>query len=58
MSYTNDFKQQYEDQINEEWNSYCNKINKVRHEYGLDSKVFTPNDKERFGIAYIKSRLN
>ena len=57
MSYKNDFKEQHEDKINEEWVCYSNEINSTRHKYGLDSKVFTPNDKERFAISYIESHL-
>ena len=57
MSYLNDFKEQHQDSINQEWNCYCNEINSIRHKYGLDSKVFTENDKERFAIAYIESKL-
>ena len=57
MSYLNDFKEQHQDSINQEWNCYCNEINSIRHKYGLDSKVFTPNDKERFAISYIESHL-
>ena len=57
MSSKNDFLEQHEDTINQEWSCYCNEINSTRHKYGLDSKVFTPNDKERFAIAYIESKL-
>ena len=57
MGYKNEFLEQNQDEINQEWNCYCNKINSIRHEYGLNSKVFTPNDKDRFCIAYIESKL-
>ncbi len=57
MTAKNDFIDEHRDNINQEWNCYCNEINSVRHRYGLDSKVFTPNDKERFSIKYIESRL-
>ena len=57
MSSKNDFLEQHEDTINQEWSCYCNEINSTRHKYGLDSKVFTENDKERFAIAYIESKL-
>jgi hypothetical protein len=57
MSSKNDFLEQHEDTINREWSCYCNEINSTRHKYGLDSKVFTENDKERFAIAYIESKL-
>jgi len=57
VGYKNEFLEQNQDKINEEWVCYCNEINSIRHKYGLDSKVFTPNDKERFAIAYIESKL-
>jgi DNA-binding transcriptional regulator YiaG len=57
MSSKNDFIEQQQDSINEEWSCYCNEINSIRHKYGLDSKVFTPNDKEKFAISYIESHL-
>ncbi len=57
MSSKNDFLEQHQDSINQGWSCYCNEINSTRHKYGLDSKVFTPNDKERFAIAYIESKL-
>jgi hypothetical protein len=58
MSSKNDFLEQHEDTINQEWSCYCNEINSIRHKYGLDSKVFTENDKERFAISYIESHIN
>ena len=58
MSSKNDFIEQQQDSINEEWNCYCNEINSIRHKYGLDSKVFTPNDKERFVNAYKKKSFS
>lgn len=57
MSSKNDFMEQNQDKINEEWNCYCNEINSTRHKYFMDSKVFTKNDKERFVISYIESHL-
>ena len=57
MGYKNEFLEQNQDKINEEWVCYCNEINSTRHKYGLDSKVFTENDKQRFAIAYIESKL-
>jgi len=57
MSSKNEFIEEQQDSINEEWNCYCNEINSIRHKYGLDSKVFTPNDKEKFAISYIESHL-
>ena len=47
----------YQDSINQEWSCYCNEINSVRHRYGMDSKVFTPSDKQRFANAYKKNHL-
>lgn len=58
MSSKNDFIEQQQNSINEEWNCYCNEINSIRHRYGMDSKVFTPNDKERFANAYKKNHLD
>ena len=58
MSSKNDFIEQQQDSINEEWNCYCNEINSTRHKYGLDSKVFTENDKERFAISYIENHID
>jgi hypothetical protein len=58
MSSKNDFLEQHEDTINQEWVCYCNEINSIRHKYGLNSKVFTSNDKERFAISYIESHIN
>jgi hypothetical protein len=57
MSYSNQFLEDNQDSINQEWNCYCNEINSIRHKYGLDSKVFTPNDKQRFVNAYKKNHL-
>ena len=34
--------------LNIEWACYCDKINLVRAEYNLPSKIFTENDKIRF----------
>jgi hypothetical protein len=41
-------------ELNVEWQCYCNKINEIRESYGLNSKVFTENDKERFAKAHKK----
>jgi len=57
MGYKNEFLEQNQHSINEEWNCYCNEINSVRHRYGMDSKVFTPSDKERFANSYKKNHL-
>jgi len=57
MSYSNQFLEDNSDSINEEWNCYCNEINSIRHKYGLDSIVFTKEDKEKFAISYIESHL-
>jgi len=58
MSYSNQFLEDNQDSINQEWNCYCNEINSIRHKYGLDSKVFTPNDKERFAKAYKQNHID
>ena len=34
--------------LNIEWACYCEKINLIRSEYNLPSKIFTENDKIRF----------
>jgi len=34
--------------LNIEWACYCEKINLIRAEYNLPSKIFTENDKIRF----------
>ena len=34
--------------LNIEWACYCEKINLIRAEYFLPSKIFTENDKIRF----------
>ena len=39
-------------ELNVEWACYTNAINNIRHSYGLDSKVFTENDKKRFNTAH------
>ena len=57
VGHKNEFLEQHQDEINQEWNCYCNEINRTRHKYFLDSKVFTENDKQRFAIAYIESKL-
>lgn len=57
MSSKNDFIEQQQDSINEEWANYCHEIQLIRHKYGLDSIVFTKEDKEKFAISYIESRL-
>ena len=41
-------------ELNVEWQCYCNKINEIRESYGLNSKVFTENDQERFAKAHKK----
>tara|TARA_R110002050_G_scaffold56516_1_gene127237 strand:- start:400 stop:618 length:219 start_codon:yes stop_codon:yes gene_type:complete len=38
--------------VSTEWICYTNAINNIRHSYGLDSKVFTENDKKRFNTAH------
>ena len=53
----NEFLKEHEGQIRQEFNCYCTAINKIRHDFCLDSKVFTPNDYERFGYAFIQRRL-
>jgi len=57
MSSKNEFIEQQQDSINEEWANYCHEIQQTRHKYGLDSLVFTKEDKEKFAISYIESRL-
>ena len=39
-------------ELNVEWACYCEKINSIRDEYGLSSKVYTENDKKRFAKAH------
>ena len=39
-------------ELNVEWACYCEKINSIRDEYGLSSKVYTENDKKRFIKAF------
>ena len=39
-------------ELNVEWACYCEKINLIRDEYGLSSKVYTENDKKRFIKAF------
>ena len=39
-------------ELNVEWACYCEKINSIRDEYGLSSKVYTLNDKKRFTKAF------
>ncbi len=39
-------------ELNVEWQCYCEKINLIRDEYGLSSKVYTENDKKRFNTAH------
>jgi len=39
-------------ELNVEWQCYCEKINLIRDEYGLSSKVYTENDKKRFIKAF------
>jgi len=58
MSYTNQFLEDNQDSINQEWSCYCNEINSVRHRYGMDSKVFTPSDKRRFVNAYKQNHID
>jgi len=41
-----------EPDVNVEWICYTNSINEIRYSYGLDSKVFTKNDKARFNTAH------
>ena len=53
----NQFLKEHQGQIQQEYNCYCNSINKIRHNFGLDSKVFTQNDFDRFSYAFIKRRL-
>ena len=35
-------------ELNVEWACYCEKINLIRAEYNLPSKIFSQNDKTRF----------
>ena len=35
-------------ELNVEWACYCEKINLIRAEYNMPSKIFTENDKIRF----------
>jgi len=37
-----------------EWQCYCNKINEIREFYGLESKIFSAADQERFAKAFNK----
>jgi hypothetical protein len=39
-------------ELNVEWACYCEKINLIRAEYNLPSKVYTENDKKRFAKAH------
>ena len=57
MSHSNQFLEDNSDSINEEWANYCHEIQQTRHKYGLDSLVFTKEDKEKFVLSYIESRL-
>ena len=41
-------------ELNVEWACYCEKINSIRDEYGLSSKVYTENDKKRFAKSHKK----
>ncbi len=41
-------------ELNVEWQCYTNAINQIRESYGLNSKVFTVNDQERFAKAHKK----
>ena len=58
VSYTNDFKEQHEDEINEEWYEYCHEIQQVRRKYSMPDLVFTQGDKDFFAQKYIERRLN
>lgn len=58
VSYTNDFKEQHEDEINEEWYEYCHEIQQVRRKYGMPDLIFTQGDKDFFAQKYIERRLN
>ena len=58
MSYSNDFKEQHQDEINEEWYEYCHEIQQVRRKYNLPDLVFTQGDKDFFAQKYIERRLN
>ena len=57
MSYSNQFLEDNSDSINEEWANYCHEMQQIRNKYGLDSLVFTEEDKEKFILSYIESRL-
>jgi signal peptidase I len=58
VSYTNDFKEQHQDEINEEWYEYCHQIQQVRRKYNLPDLIFTQGDKDFFAQKYIERRLN
>ena len=58
VSYTNDFKGQHQDEINQEWYEYCHEIQEVRRKYGMPDLVFTQGDKDFFAQKYIERRLN
>jgi signal peptidase I len=58
VSYTNDFKEQHQDEINEEWYEYCHQIQQVRRKYNLPDLIFTQVDKDFFAQKYIERRLN
>jgi len=42
------FKEPDTTNLNIEWACYCEKINLIRAEYNLPSKIFSQNDKTRF----------
>ena len=58
VSYTNDFKEQHQDEINQEWYEYCHEIQQVRRKFGMPDLVFTQGDKDFFAQKYIERRLN
>ena len=57
MSYTNQFLEDNQDSINEEWYKYCHEIQEVRRKYGMPDLVFTQGDKDYFIDCYNKATL-
>ncbi len=58
MSYTNDFKEQHQDEIDQEWYEYCHEIQQVRRRYNLPDIVFRSRDKDLLAQKYLERKLN
>jgi hypothetical protein len=58
MSSKNDFIEQQQDSINEEWYKYCHEIQEVRRKYGMPDLVFTQGDKDYFIDCYNKANIS